>query len=124
MLEKIKFLFVGAFNTFFGFSIYTLLLVFGLHYEKAVVLATSVGAVFNYVSYSKGVFKKPLAWAKCVKFLFLYLFVMLVQICVIGFYVFYGLSEVLAGLLALPIVVVLSYLGQKFWIFEYEKKIN
>lgn len=43
-----KFLFVGALNTLFGYGVFALFILFGLHYTLATLLATILGVLFNF----------------------------------------------------------------------------
>ncbi len=53
----IRFLFVGALNTLFGYSIYALFIFIGLHYSLAVFFSTILGILFNFKTIGILVFK-------------------------------------------------------------------
>lgn len=44
----IRFLFVGALNTLFGYLVYALFIFLGLHYSLAVFCSTILGILFNF----------------------------------------------------------------------------
>ena len=53
----VKFLFVGALNTLFGYSMYALFIFLGLHYSLAVFCSTVLGILFNFKTIGVIVFK-------------------------------------------------------------------
>ena len=63
MQEKIKFLLTGGLNTFVGFLFYVFFLKVGFEYNVAIIFSTFCGSVFNYLSYSFGVFRRSLGWS-------------------------------------------------------------
>jgi putative flippase GtrA len=53
----IRFLFVGALNTAFGYSLYAVFIFLGLHYSIAVFFSTILGILFNFKTIGILVFK-------------------------------------------------------------------
>jgi len=51
-----RFLLVGAINTLFGYFLYGSLILIGLNYKYAVLLATILGVLFNFQTTGKLVF--------------------------------------------------------------------
>ena len=51
-----RFLLVGAINTLFGYFLYGSLILIGLNYKYAVLLATIIGVLFNFQTTGKLVF--------------------------------------------------------------------
>jgi putative flippase GtrA len=51
-----RFLLVGALNTVFGYTVYCLLLLAGMHYTLALVCSSVVGVLFNYRTTGRLVF--------------------------------------------------------------------
>lgn len=51
-----KFLLVGVLNTLFGYFLYGSLILIGLNYKYAVLLATIIGVLFNFKTTGKLVF--------------------------------------------------------------------
>ena len=124
MQEKIKFLLTGGLNTFVGFLFYVFFLKVGFEYNVAIIFSTFCGSVFNYLSYSFGVFRRSLGWSYFARFLILYAFTMSFNIMAVKLFIHLGWSEILSGFFALPLVVVFSYFGQKIWVFANEKKVD
>jgi len=115
--QAIRFVLVGVLNTTFSYLIYAALLFFGLGYQLANLLAVIVGILFSFKTQGRLVFHNNdnrllgrfvLCWA-------------LIYICVIfliGRIIALGFDAYLAGALALPFSVALSYLGQKYFVFR------
>lgn len=55
--QFIRFLFVGALNTAFGYSVYAAFIFLGLHYGMAVLFSTVLGILFNFKTIGVLVFK-------------------------------------------------------------------
>ncbi|MCL2335252.1 MAG: GtrA family protein [Endomicrobia bacterium] len=55
--QFISFLFVGALNTVFGYSMYALFIFLGLKYPVAVLFSTILGVLFNFKTIGVLVFK-------------------------------------------------------------------
>ena len=51
-----KFLLVGVLNTLFGYFLYGSLILIGLNYKYAVLLATIIGVLFNFQTTGRLVF--------------------------------------------------------------------
>jgi len=58
LLQKqfVAFLFIGALNTLFGYSLFVFLIYVGLHYTLAVFIGTVLGVLFNFKTTGKLVF--------------------------------------------------------------------
>lgn len=55
--QPLLFIFVGALNTLFGYTIFTFFIMMGLHYALAALLANILGVLFNFKTTGKIVFK-------------------------------------------------------------------
>jgi putative flippase GtrA len=53
----VRFLFVGAINTLFGYSVFAFFVLIGLHYALAALLGTVLGILFNFKTTGTIVFK-------------------------------------------------------------------
>lgn len=58
MNEAIRFLFTGVLNTLVGFAIYAGLVYTGLAPALALLVATGLGVLFNFVSFGKLAFRR------------------------------------------------------------------
>lgn len=115
--HAVRFVLVGLLNTSFSYLIYAALLFVGLVYQMANLLAVIVGVLFSFKTQGHLVFDNHdnrllgrfiLSWA----------FIYLVTITLIGRIVALGFNAYLAGALALPFSVALSYLSQKYFVFR------
>ncbi|MEN6622314.1 MAG: GtrA family protein [Smithella sp.] len=55
-IRILRFLLVGAFNTLFGYLLFSLFIYFGFHYTLATLLSTILGVLFNFETTGKIVF--------------------------------------------------------------------
>jgi putative flippase GtrA len=127
----LRFLLVGLLNTGFGYSLYAVLLVLGLSLEWSLLLATVIGVIFNFFTNARLVFGDGRA-SRFPRFVVAYLVVWLIMapvvravaerhpwVTLVAHLPILGrfeslaaprlLDELLAGLLALPLSVTLTY---------------
>ena len=52
----VRFLLVGILNTIFGYSLFAILILMGLHYKYAVLIGTILGVLFNFQTTGRLVF--------------------------------------------------------------------
>lgn len=57
LARVLRFLQAGAINTLFGYALYASLVAIGLHIYLAQVVAHVIAVAFNYVTYSRHVFR-------------------------------------------------------------------
>lgn len=115
--QLIRFILVGALNTLFSYAIYAAGIWFGLEYYEASLVGLIIGILFSFKTQGALVFGNSdnrlillfaANWA-------------LIYACMIGVIALLmraGLNEYWAGLLALPPVAGLSFLSQKFIVFN------
>jgi putative flippase GtrA len=116
-LKIIRFFFVAGLNTAFGYGIFVLLLLIGLHYVLAGFLATVLGILFNFKTYGVIVFKN-----KSNKLIFRFLFVYFITYCVAIFFIWaFSLIHVnqyiASAIIAIP-NALLGYILNKKLVFE------
>jgi putative flippase GtrA len=58
MNQIIRFVFTGALNTLFGFAVYAVLVYAGLLPAAALLIATVLGVIFNFVSFGTLTFRR------------------------------------------------------------------
>jgi putative flippase GtrA len=119
LLEKrfILFLLVGGFNTAFSYSIYAFFLFIGLNYAFANLLALATGILLSFKTQGVFVFKNP-DNRLLGRFLVCWALIYMGNIFFIKKMLTLGLNAYVAGVLAIPPVVVFSYLTQKFIVFR------
>ena len=71
MSQIIRFVFTGALNTLFGFAIYALLVHAGMVPAAALLIATALGVLFNFVSFGMLTFRR-LEMRRLPRFLIVY----------------------------------------------------
>jgi len=110
----IKFLFVGALNALFGFSMYSLLLFMGFHYTLAVLYGTILGILFNFKTTGHLVFGNK---SNRLIFSFIAVYAVVYALNILGLRVFehFNINLYLAGfVLLLPMALVSFCLMKKF----------
>ena len=113
----VRFLFVGALNTAFGWGCYALLILIGLSRPPALLVATVVGVVWNFQTTGRVVFSGSPA-RLLPRFVGVYagvygLNLALLELVCRGL----GVGSLVGQLLALPPTVVVSYFALKAWVF-------
>ena len=113
----IRFLLVGGINAVFSYSVYAVFLLVGLGYALANLLALIAGILFSFKTQGTWVFNNT---ANRLFFRFVICW-LLIYLCNIGFIrqmLIFGLDAYTAGALAIPPIVVISYLVQKYFVFN------
>jgi len=118
--QFIKFSLVGVLNTLVFYGIYYLLLRLGFFYVVAATAGTVAGIINSYIFNKLFVFKtKRRSISEVIKFMIVYGVQYLSNILVIFLCITYiGISAELAGIPAVGIGVIISFLGHKFWSFR------
>lgn len=115
--QWMRFLWIGALNTFFGYGVYALLLILGASYFIGSLCSIIVGIVFSFHTHSTVVFRsavRGIFWRYLVVWTLLYLG----NILLIGYLIQVGLSAYVAGLLTTLPNAMLSYLLQRRFVFR------
>jgi putative flippase GtrA len=115
--RAIRFLLVGVLNTAFSYLIYAVLLFVGLGYQLANFLALLVGIVFSFKTQGALVFNNT-ARGLFFRFVICWLFIYLCNIGFIRQMLIFGLDAYAAGALSITPIAVLSYLLQKYLVFN------
>lgn len=113
-MRFIRFLFVGAINTVFGYSVYVVLLYLGLHYSAASLLATVLGVIFNFFTTGRLVFAN-MDHRKFIRFCLVYALSYLINLACLAIFDAAGANMYWAGLpLILPMALLTYYLNRRF----------
>lgn len=103
-----KFILVGGLNTLFGFSVFTTILWLSGNHILAVIGGNLLGIAFNYFSTGKLVFAN-----KGLKALPLfatgYGLALIINLIVVDSLVRGGVDAMIAGAVAIPVVIITSY---------------
>jgi putative flippase GtrA len=118
-LKFLKYLATGLINTFFGYTIYAFFIFLDFQYQIAMLLATILGILFNYYSYNKITFKKPASWRIFKRYIYIYLFIFIVNSIALNLIMnYFSLSPYLGQLLCLPLVVFASWIFLNNWVYN------
>lgn len=114
----IYFALVGILNTAFGVGLYCLFIYLGVPYDSAVLLSTVLGVLFNFKTIGTFVFKNTNN-KLIYKFVAAYVLVYFINIGLIHLLLeLTKLNEYIAGIIATPIVALISYFLQKRFVFK------
>ena len=115
-----KFVFVGIFNTFFGYFTFILALYF-LNYFFSSIISSLMSITFSYIMNKNWTFndKKDHRLTKIIKFYFVYFFAWIVNITLLYFFVeFFAINPKISWVLTIPFVTLVTFFGQKFFVFK------
>lgn len=105
----------GVLNTLFGFGIFAVLVRLGVNLYLAQIIATLCGIAFNYITYSRHVFRG--AEAAKARFVAAYGVNYLVNLGFLAFFDLFVHSDYVAGLLATIFASVTNYFALKHAVF-------
>lgn len=105
----------GVVNALVGFGLYALFVWAGLNIYVAQIVATILGVAFNYVTYSRHVFRET-APAK-LRFAMSYVFNYLVSLGALAIVSKFLHSPYLAGLMAIALTSIVNYFALKYLVF-------
>ena len=117
----IKFLGTGVLNTVFGYSVYAGLVFAGVPYLAALLAATVLGVVFNYLSFGRIVFQGYEGWAVFGKFFVAYVLVYGVNALLLSALTeVFDLNPYAAQVICIPVGVAISWLLMTYWVYKKE----
>ena len=112
-----RFIFIGILNTACGYSLYALLIFLGLRFDLAILIATVLGVLFNFKTTGILVFnnrRNNLIF----RYFGAYAVVYLVNVLFVWLMLKSDINSYLAQAFAMPIIVVLSYIMQRDFVFK------
>ena len=102
----LRFLVVGGINTLFSYAVYALLILLGLHYVLAALIATICGILFNFKTTGTLVFKNK-DNRLILRFFAVYSFTYLINIGLLKLFDIAGVGSLVAGaIIVLPLAIV------------------
>ncbi|MCL2852200.1 MAG: GtrA family protein [Defluviitaleaceae bacterium] len=122
--QFIRFSLVGVSNTLIFYIIYLAMLRIGFSYVIAVTVGTAVGIINSYVlnkifTFRSGRKADGKQLGETIRFVTVYVVQYFVNIAVISVCVnVFGIAPELAGLPAVAIGVIVSFIGHKYWTFR------
>lgn len=109
-----RFLFIGGVNTVFGYSVFSILVFFRVHYSLALLLATILGVLFNFKTLGMVVFRDG-DNRKIFRFVLVYVILYFVNVGIVGTVKHFGVSTYAAGAIAvLPVALLGFILNNRF----------
>jgi len=118
LAEILRFGIAGAINTAFGFGVYSALVLVGLPVFVALLIATVVGVLFNFLTFGGFAFRR-LDASHLPRFLLVYGFVYVFNLALLeGVRGLSGLGPVTGQLACLPVVAPLAYVLLKVKVFR------
>ena len=115
--QLFRFILVGVLNTGFGYSVFVLLSWIGLGASTALLIATIMGVLFNFVTTGRLVFNNRDIRLLC-RFLVAYALVYLINLALLTFMQMRGLAAIPAQGLCLLAMVPVSFVLQKLFVFK------
>ena len=105
-----RFLVIGVVNTLFSYLIYTVLVLLGLHYSLATLIATILGIIFNFFTTGRIVFKNQQN-ALLPRFVLVYGLTYGVHVLLLGLLIDrLGVNKLIAEAIVTLPIALLSYL--------------
>jgi len=115
--QLLRFLIVGFGNTVFGYSLYLAGLAIGVPYQLDLIVATILNVIFNFFTTGRIVFRNR-SNSKIVGFFAVYGFTLLINLVLLTWLVNAGVSKIFGQAALLPLVVVVSFLLNKYLVFR------
>jgi len=115
-VQFVKFLFVGALNTLFGYAVFAALIFAGVAPTPALVLTYVVGVLFNFVTTRRLVFSR--SSASLLRFIAAYVVIYFFNLALFKTVEALGAGPLVAQAVCLPVVAVFSFLLFKFTVFR------
>lgn len=113
-ISFLRFLMVGGINTLFGYSVYALFILIGLHYVLAALLGQICGVLFNFKTTGIIVFKNK-DNRLIFRFFGVYLFTYLLNIGLLKLFDMADVGSLVAGaIIVLPMALVSFLLMRRF----------
>lgn len=116
-----RFLFVGAINTLFGYGIFSLFIYVGIHYAIASFLATVTGVLFNFKTMGKIVFNSR-DNSLLHRFFGVYGICYVINIASLRVFSIFQVNMFVAGALLIPPLAIISFLLNKKYVFTVRQE--
>lgn len=118
--QFLRFILVGVGNTAFSYCIYAAMLFIGMGYALANLVALALGILVSFKTQGRWVFHNTNNLL-IGRFVVLWAGIYVATIAIIGQFIALGLDAYIAGALAVPFSTLLSYFGQKYFVFGKPK---
>lgn len=121
--QVFRFVLVGALNTAFSFSVYSILLWFGVHFALANLLATLLGIIVSFRMHAHFVFGQT-AWSLIWRYVGTWTLAYGANVALIALLISRGYGPYAAGAIAIAPTVVFSYLLQRGLVFRQSSQVQ
>ena len=115
--QFVRFLLVEGLNTVFGCALFALFTWLGMAYPVAIALATVLGVLFNYQTTGRLVFSGP-GRGRLWRFFAVYGLIYVLNVVAVAALLRAGVNVYLANALAIPPLVVASFVLQRSFVFR------
>lgn len=112
-----RFLFVGGINTLFGYLVYSILILIGLHFALASFLSTLVGIIFNFFTTGNIVFKNKNP-RLIFRFFGVYGITYLINVGCLKVFEILNVNMIVAGAILLLPIAIISYFLNRALVFK------
>ena len=117
--QLVRFIVTGSVNTLFYYLLYAFFIFMSFPYQTAVLLATTIGAVFSYITFGKYVFSKKRDFWSFVRFGINYTLLYFLNISIIALLQRFALENLYAsGLVATIVVAGVSFFTNKYFVYK------
>lgn len=117
--QLFRFVWVGLFNTAFGYGCYAFFLWIGLHYALAAAISTVLGVTFNFFS-ARGLVFRTKVQGRGLRFAASYALQYVLNIGILKALIEAGMNAYTGGLVLLLPSALVSFLLQKYWVFYHD----
>lgn len=119
-LEFIRFLFVGAVNTLFGYGVYYLARLISHSDAISLIFANVLGVLFNFNTLGKIVFKNH-ELKLIFRFFLVYAIIYVVNLSALKIMNYFGLESIIGQAFLVIPIALLSYILNKILVFRNSK---
>ena len=120
-IRIVRFLLVGGINAVFAYAVYAFFLMLGLGYALASFMSLIDGNLFSFKTHGTFVFNNT-ANGLFFRYAIFWFLMYLCNLALVRQMLIFGLDAYTAGALAMPPVVLISYLVQKYFIFNIKNR--
>ena len=121
--QTLKFIYTGIINTIFYYILFSVFIYIELDYKFAVLLATLIGIIFSFKTFSKYVFDNQ-DNKLIFKFFIIYIVLYFTNILLIAIFNLMIVNIYINGLIATLMCAILSFGLNKKFVFKKEKNVK
>lgn len=115
--QHMIFVCVGMLNAAFGYTVYAVAVLAGLHYAAALFIATVSGVVFNFYSTGRLVFANR-SGSKFLRFVAAYVALYLINLGFLSILIQFGISKLIGQIICLVIMTPITFITLNKFVFS------